>query len=243
MPKGKECTCHAPFLPTLLQVRKSLAQTHHTRLIDLMADDPDLDSAYDLKSTEDTARLYQNWAATYDNDFAGSHDYILHDHVARAFAELGGRGPVLDVGAGTGLCGAALKTLGCGPIDATDLSPEMLDVASKKDIYRHLFAGDLLEGLALPDGPYEGLVSSGTFTHGHIGPDGIDALFALARPKALAVLSINTEHFDSKGFAVKFAALGPRITDLQKTEVRIYGRAATGTHTDDTAFIVRFRLT
>ena len=47
----------------------------------------------------------------------------------------------------------------------------MLDVAQTKGIYRALFAGDLTARLPVDDGTYAGIVSSGTFTNGHVGPE------------------------------------------------------------------------
>ena len=107
---------------------------------------PDLHAAYALDSPEGHKRLYAEWAGDYDEDFATREDYQLHIHTARAFVSAGGQGPVLDVGAGTGLCGAVLAGLGVGPIDATDISAEMLDQAMRKDIYRDAIEADLNRG-------------------------------------------------------------------------------------------------
>lgn len=208
-----------------------------------MADDPDLDSAYALQTPEDSVRLYRDWAGTYDSDFARNSDYILHEQVARHFANIGGHGPVLDVGAGTGLCGVALRARGIEPVDGTDISPEMLARAAEKDAYRHLFAANLLEGLEPPDDPYQGAVSSGTFTHGHVGPEGLDPLLAVLRPGARVVISVNAAHYEKAGFAAKLAVLEPHITELTLTECAIYGPAATGEHARDTALLVAFRKT
>ena len=75
-----------------------------------MQDDPDLEAAYALQTPDDNRRLYAEWATTYDDEFAVDMDYMLPLHVAEAFASVGGQGPVIDLGAGTGLLGAALKT-------------------------------------------------------------------------------------------------------------------------------------
>lgn len=98
-----------------------------------MAEKPDkLDDAYALKTPEDSRRLYADWAASYDAEFAEATGYRLPEAVAAAFAALGGGGPVLDVGAGTGLVAERLSLRGLGPIDGTDISHEMLNVASAK---------------------------------------------------------------------------------------------------------------
>jgi SAM-dependent methyltransferase len=202
---------------------------------------PDLESAYALQTPEDSRRLYAAWAATYDASFAEHSGYILHEQVARHYALIGGFGPVLDVGAGTGLCGQALAARGIEPVDGTDISPQMLDQARGKGVYRHVFEGNVLEGLSLPVGQYQGAVSSGTFTNGHVGPSGIDAVLDAVRPRGWIVLSVNARHFEAAGFAAKMAEIAPRIAQASDTEVAIYGPNATGAHARDTALLLAFR--
>lgn len=202
---------------------------------------PDLNSAYALNGPDDSRRLYAEWAGDYDEGFAAREDYQLHIHTARAFVAAGGQGPVLDAGAGTGLCGSVLSDLGVGPIDATDISGEMLDQAMRKDIYRDAIEADLNEGIPATDNSYAGVVSSGTFTHGHVGPDAIDALIRVARPGAQFAVSINAEHFVSRGFASKFAELeNGVVSGLVLEDVAIYGDLATGDHSKDRALIALF---
>ncbi len=205
---------------------------------------PNLHAAYALDSPEDHKRLYAEWAGDYDDSFAALEDYQLHIHTARAFVGAGGQGPVLDVGAGTGLCGAVLAGLGVGPIDATDISPEMLDEAMRKDIYRDAIEADLNQGIPVPRDSYAGIVSSGTFTHGHLGPEALPALLRIARPGAQFALSINAKHYEKLGFAETLHKLAQgQIQNLTLPEVRIYGDLAAGPNKDDTALIALFERT
>ena len=158
---------------------------------------PNLELAYALLTVQDNRELYAAWAKTYENDFASEMDYILPNRVAQIFLDMGGTGPVLDVGAGTGLAGQALARLGIHPIDAIDLSDAMLDVASKKKIYRNLFTSDITQPIATSNYSYQGVISSGTFTHGHVGPSAIDNLLSVARGGAFFALSINKNHLKS----------------------------------------------
>ncbi|TMV05541.1 class I SAM-dependent methyltransferase [Ruegeria sediminis] len=207
----------------------------------MSAKKPNLHAAYALESPEDHKRLYAEWAGDYDESFAALEDYQLHIHTARAFVAAGGQGPVLDVGAGTGLCGAVLAGLGVGPIDATDISPEMLAEAMRKDIYRDAIEADLNQGIPTPPDSYSGVVSSGTFTHGHLGPEALPALIRVARHGAQFALSINTRHYETMGFAEAFRQLeNGQIENLKLYEVRIYGDLAAGPNKDDTAYIVLF---
>jgi predicted TPR repeat methyltransferase len=209
-----------------------------------MAETPDLSSALALSSDEDRLRLYQAWAATYDEGFAEAMAYRLPGHVAAAVLAAGGEGPVLDAGAGTGLLAGALRAQGfAGQIDGVDLSPEMLAVAGAKGIYRHLVQADVTRPLPLAGG-YAGVVSSGTFTHGHVGPEAFGPLLASAAPGALFAFSVNAGVWAALGFDRALAALGRRISGLEKAEMAIYGPAAAERdpdHAAQTAWIVRFR--
>ena len=206
----------------------------------MTGDSPSLTAAYALSSVEDNRRLYAAWSKDYDQEFALTMDYILPQHVAQCFVENDGSGPVLDIGAGTGLLGQLLYDH-CRPVDALDLSQEMLDAATHKNIYRHLYAADVTVPIEHSGGLYDGIVSSGTFTHGHVGPDAIDNLFALARAEALFCLSINKRHWVEKQFDAKFTSLKPKIKDFSLIEVPIYGANATGPNRDDIAVIAVFR--
>lgn len=203
---------------------------------------PDLKSAYALQTPDDSRRLYAEWAGDYDQGFAAREDYQLHIHTARAFVAAGGQGPVLDVGAGTGLCGAVLGDLGVGPIDATDISPDMLAQAMRKDIYRDAIEADVTQGIPVPRDSYSGVVSSGTFTHGHVGPQAIAALLRVARHGAQFALSINRRHYEALGFDRTFLRLAEdqRISRPTLREVAIFGDLATGENRNDTAFIAVF---
>lgn len=206
-----------------------------------MTDEDDLHRAYALGSPDAARRLYADWAASYDSDFVDARGYVLHIAVADAFVQAGGRGPVLDIGAGTGVCGQVLAQRGVRGIDAADIAPEMLAKAEARRVYARCFVGDVLAGLDAPDAHYNGIVSSGTFTCGHVGPDGLDEIARLLAPGGLAVISVRDVHFEAEGFAAKIAALEPVLTLEQQPETRIYAEGASGENTDDLALLLHLR--
>lgn len=202
----------------------------------------DLKNAYALNAPADSKRLYADWAGTYDEGFAQAMDYRLARLVAFIYAEVGaGASPLLDVGAGTGLVAQNIPIKSGIEMDALDLSAEMLEAAARKGLYRKLVEADLTRPLPLADNTYGAIVSAGTFTHGHVGPEPLDELLRVARKGAVFVLAINDQHFEGHGFAAKFDALAPRIDDAEFRKVRIYGEAPTGDHKDDEAQIAVFR--
>ena len=202
---------------------------------------PGLDAAYALKTPDDNRALYAGWAETYDETFAAAMDFLMPNHVVRIFSDLGGAGPVLDAGAGTGQVAAVFAAQGLRDIDAVDLSPEMLDVAGGKGLYRHRLVADLTQPLPFDSGIYNGVVSSGTFTHGHVGPETLDELMRVAAPGARFVLTVKTEHFEERGFDAKFSGFGEAIHDFTKVSLPIYGPAAQGPHRSDEGLVVSFR--
>ena len=190
-----------------------------------------LDTSYDLETGRQTLNHYEEWAETYDQEVDVENAYAQPTRCATALTsvvEPGGR--ILDVGCGTGLVGAALRTTGPWTVDGLDLSAEMLGearikVAGEGDpVYRHLHEGDLTATLDIPSGAYGAVVSSGTFTHGHVGPTAFDELYRITRPGGLFAIGINPDHFTNLGFADRFVddVAAGRITEPVIRRVNTY---------------------
>ncbi|MBC7476643.1 MAG: methyltransferase domain-containing protein, partial [Pseudorhodobacter sp.] len=150
------------------------------------------------------------------------------------------------VGAGTGLLAQALRGMGfAAPVDGLDFSAEMLEKAAGKGVYRDLVRADVTQALPLQR-VYNGVVSSGTFTAGHVGPVAFGPMLAVALPGAQFALSVNQRVWTGLGFDVALAALQAegRILDLQLIEVEVYGAQAAALdpeHAGDKAWIVLCR--
>ena len=172
-----------------------------------------LTDAYAVETPDDSIQLYKDWADSYDEDFIAAKGYVGYLNAARYFLEQEDRppGPVLDVGCGTGVVGIALRDGGIATVDGIDISQAMLDQARDKRAqdktlaYTHLIQADLTETIAIQSNTYAGIVSAGTFTHGHLGPESLDELWRVAAPGAVCSIAINAAHFDSQGFASKLS--------------------------------------
>lgn len=208
-----------------------------------------LEAAYGLSTPDDNRRLYRDWAATYDETFISVKGYEYPARIAALYDERsgdgqdGGRrdaGPVLDVGCGTGAVAEALKAR---PVDGVDISPEMLSAAQAKGVYRTLIETDLTDQPDLPEGAYNGVVSAGTFTHGHVGPEALIPLTRAARPGALFVIGVNAEVFARLPFQQVLDGLvrDGVINGLESVEGRIYGDDADHDHADDMFRALLFR--
>lgn len=187
-----------------------------------------LETAYALETPQDSVELYGRWAKSYDADFAQKNDYTYPDRIAAIYAQrhANGTGPVLDVGAGTGLVGQGLAQRNVSPVDAIDISPEMLEIAMGKGCYRASIVADLTGKLDIETGAYGGVICAGTFTHGHVGPAAIDELIRVARSGALFVLGINADIYESDGFKAKFEELSSQISGFEILTTHIYGKNA-----------------
>ncbi len=206
-----------------------------------MTQPPKLSDAYAMSSAEEVKSLYREWAHSYDMGFGDAQGYQLAKEVADAFVVAGGTGPVLDVGAGTGLVAERLHARKVGPIDGLDLSDDMLGVAHMKDIYHDLHVGDVNHPLDLPVPNYSGVVSAGTFTLGHVGPSALTNLLNIAASGAVFVISVNIKHFEVAGFGAFIDSLSDQISGLIVTDVRIYDDRADAGHRHDLARLVSFR--
>jgi len=208
-----------------------------------MSEKPDVDAAYALGGTGEVRALYRDWAATYDADFVRAMGYVYPREVARVFADRRGAGdtPVLDIGCGSG---AVAEAVGAAEMDGLDLSPDMLAVAAAKGLYRQVIEGDLLGRLPIDDGTYGALLSAGTFTHGHVGPEALGEVLRVARPGALLCLGINRAHFEAHGFGAAFARLAGagRITAPDHVDCPIYEEGAHD-HGSVRALVAVFRKT
>lgn len=203
---------------------------------------PGLKAAYALDTPDDNRALYREWAATYDDSFAAVSGYRSPQLTAEAYVAAGGDWPVLDAGCGTGLLADHLPHDAI--VDGLDISPEMLAVARSKGRYRALMEADLTRPPPSPPAAYAGLVSSGTFTHGHVGPEALPGLVSLLRPGAKAALMVNTAFFEKSGFQMVLDALidDGAIANVVMHPDRMYAEdaAAPEDHRDDLGYVMVF---
>ena len=147
--------------------------------------------------------LYRIWAKTYDSMLVAMLGYEAPDFVARALAPHLPEGDlrVLDVGCGTGLTAEALLTHRKAEVDGIDFSPEMLEQARDKAFYGELFRADVTKPLPIPEATYDAAISSGLFTHGHVGAVAIPHILRVLKPGGLFSFSVYWKVWDRGGFS------------------------------------------
>ena len=202
-----------------------------------------LNDAYSVKTPEDNIKLYKVWASSYDDDFAKKNDYRSPVLISNYYDKYSNKNdvPVLDVGAGTGLIAEVMNKKNTIDIDAIDISPEMLESAKSKNCYNKLIEADLTKNLDIENNYYGAIVSAGTFTHGHIGPNALDELLRVTKPSGLFVITIHSKVYVNQNFEQKFQDINEQITDLTFHEEKAYGNNPDKDHGNDTVFITVFR--
>jgi predicted TPR repeat methyltransferase len=169
--------------------------------------DGHLGAVYGAKTPDEVARLYDGWAATYDADMVAAgyrHPAIASAMFARVVPK--GAGPVLDAGAGTGLIGTLLAILGYPHIEALDISAGMLVVARGKGVYRAFHQLALGGPLPFTQGHFAAVISTGVFTSGHVGAEGLPELVRICRGGGMIVLTVKETVWD--------AGVGAAVADL-----------------------------
>ena len=209
----------------------------------MMSSKKGLNDAYSVKTPEDNIKLYKVWASSYDDDFAKKNDYRSPVLISNYYDKYSNKNdvPVLDVGAGTGLIAEVMNKKNTIDIDAIDISPEMLESAKSKNCYNKLIEADLTKNLDIDNNYYGAIVSAGTFTHGHIGPNTLDELLRVTKPSGLFVITIHSKVYVNQNFEQKFQDINEQITDLTFHEEKAYGNNPDKDHGNDTVLITVFR--
>jgi predicted TPR repeat methyltransferase len=169
-----------------------------------------LQRAYDIKSPEEAIELYCDWAETYDRHLEQGLQYVAPEVISQmlSVAEPDRTVRVLDVGCGTGLVGVRLSKLGFVHLDGLDFSPQMLDQAREKGIYKELIQADLNEPLNVAPSTYGAAISCGTFTHGHVDANALNRIALLLKPGAIFACTIHQAVWEKAGFAGTLKRLG-----------------------------------
>lgn len=114
--------------------------------------------------TEDTAYnrlLFDTFAPTYEETLKNI-NYRVTDKIAELYTPLNGK--ILDLGCGTGLLGAKIKTKD-NQLYGVDISPKMLELARAKNIYTELAEQDIMQYLQAPHPQFDCIVAADVFCY------------------------------------------------------------------------------
>ena len=166
------------------------------------------DTATSAKSSQEISEIYDNWAEDYERRIL-SYGYSTPAVTAGFF----GRyvkpedGPVLDAGAGTGITGEVLAPLGYRDLIGIDISPNMLELARTKGVYKDLRQMELGGQLDLPSDAFAAVVATGVFAAGHAPPESFEELIRATKSGGYIIFSVRTDVYMGAGFKDKQEAL------------------------------------
>lgn len=165
-----------------------------------------LSAAYESADANKQLAFYAQWAVDYDQQMAGlqySSPRLLGDLLMQYLPNK--QAKILDVGCGTGLTVAALFNAGYVDLHGIDLSPEMIQVADSRGFYQSLARVDVKQPLDCPDAQFDAVVSSGTFTLGHLDAGPLLELVRILKSGGILACTIHQDLWQTKGFAACFS--------------------------------------
>ncbi len=167
-----------------------------------------LQSVYNAKDSQEAAELYDHWAEDYERSIL-SWGYSTPAVAAGFFGRYVDprEGTVLDAGAGSGIMGPILAPLGYQDLVGIDISPDMLELASKKGVYKELRQMELGRQLDFPSDAFAAIVSTGVFAAGHAPPESFEELIRTTRAGGHMIFSVRTDVYEEGGFKDKQEAL------------------------------------
>ena len=141
-------------------------------------------------------------ADTYDKDLIDTMGYVAPVIACEALERYleDRHKTILDVGCGTGIVGEMLHRHGYRMIDGLDYSKDMLSKASEKGVYRELLQADLTKVLDIPTNCYDAIISVGTFTMRHVGPEAFGELIRITNPNGYICVTVRMEAWISENF-------------------------------------------
>ncbi len=168
-----------------------------------------VDAAYNIEDEAGMVEFYRKWAEDYDHQMLDVLGYESPTKIATQLVQYltDTDSSVFDIGCGTGLTCVYLAERGYQNLDGIDLSPDMVRVAGQRGIYRELLVGDINQALERDDASYDAAISSGTFTHGHVGPEPLDEIFRILKPGGYLACTVHQDLWESMGFRDRFGAL------------------------------------
>ena len=182
-------------------------------------------------------QLFDGYAAEFDQHLVQALAYQAPKRLAALLATQAPActGAALDLGCGTGLCGALLRAR-CAAVDGVDLSSAMLQRAQALGLYRHLHQAEVVQHLQTTSERYALLLAADVLiylgnlqdlfaaAHQVLLPAGVFAFTVEVAVDDVAYeLRPSLRYAHSKSYLLKLAAeVGLQVLQLQRAPLRLH---------------------
>jgi predicted TPR repeat methyltransferase len=156
---------------------------------------------YSSKDSKELAERYDEWAESYDQELEEDYGWQIPQLIADVLSQFTpASARILDAGAGTGLVGQYLGSLGYDNLVAMDISNEMLNKAREKGVYQEFHQMDMGETLDFPDDSFDAVVCAGVLTFSHAPAKSLHEMVRVTKPGGHILYSLRTDAYESMGF-------------------------------------------
>ncbi len=181
-----------------------------------------LDWIFESDPDETLEQRYDVWASTYDADndaWGWRGPDLVGDAADRHLGASAASSPtIIDAASRTGMPRIAYPTAGwTGGLVGLDLSRGMLDRADESQAYDQLVRCSLYD-VPLAAGAADAVVSSGVFTHGHVGGEAFAELCRFTKRDGIVSVTQRLDLADDMSSFVDALAEGGFWTELERTE-------------------------
>ena len=133
-----------------------------------------VDEAPDQSPADYVVKLFDNYAATFDDSLVNRLEYrtpsLLHRLALQHLNTDSSKVDVIDLGCGTGLCGPLFRPL-ARRLVGVDLSAKMVARAQERQVYDHLVVDDLIPPLQTAPAGFDLALAADVFVYiGNLGP-------------------------------------------------------------------------
>ena len=170
---------------------------------------------------DDKPDLYDDWAATYDNDLIEDLGYVADAETCRILLSIitDRNARILDAGCGTGLAGRRLMEAGCTNIHGNDYSSKMLDKARATGAYLTLEQHDLTQPVVTTE-PFDAAISVGVFAFSVPSVKHLVNITSALKPGGLALITVNGKAWKEVDWESKLEGFNRTYADTKLIDIQ-----------------------
>ncbi|XP_046385478.1 methyltransferase-like protein 27 [Ischnura elegans] len=194
------------------------------------------------------AKVYDDWADTYDKELPQERYYP--EFAAEALGEVYEEtnkaaikdARVLDVAAGTGRLGEALRKYGFRHIDALEPSEKMLEKLKARGIYGKTWKDTIgIHQTPIEDNAYDAVMTAGAFLDGHMPVNAVHEMVRIVRPGGYISTVVREDYLTNAKEISKLEPLFDKL-EAEKKIKRILRRVSPKYYLDHNGVVFLYKV-